>query len=55
MKINLPELVLEIRKKQNKGNFQTDQNKQMLEKIKKDGNPFGKVSDKNIPDKLYCC
>jgi iron-sulfur cluster protein len=55
MKINLPDLVRKIRKKQNENNFQTEQNKQMLKKIKKDGNPFGKVSDEKTPDKLYCC
>lgn len=55
MKINLPEMVLKIREEQNKNSLQTNQNKEMLEKIKKDGNPFGKISDKDIPDKLYCC
>ena len=55
MGINLPMLVRKVREKQNRNNFQTEQNKQMLEKIKKGGNPFGKISDEKTPDKLYCC
>ncbi len=55
MSINLPKAVRNIRKRQNENNLQTEQNKQMLEKIKKEGNPFGKVSDEKTPDKLYCC
>lgn len=32
---------------------ETKENKEMLDNIKKDGNPFGKIKGK--PDKLYCC
>jgi iron-sulfur cluster protein len=55
MKINLPKMIREVRQKQNKKGQQTEENKQMLEKVEKHGNPFGEVSDKETPDKLYCC
>lgn len=32
---------------------ETEENKEMIENIKKDGNPFGKEPGKN--KKLYCC
>lgn len=33
---------------------ETKENKEMIKNIRKDGNPFGKVSGKKI-GKLYCC
>lgn len=32
---------------------ETLENKEMIENIRKEGNPFGKIKGK--PDKLYCC
>ena len=55
MKISLPWYVRRVREMQEEEGLQTDQNKEMLNKVKKHGNPFGEVSDDKIPDKLYCC
>ncbi len=56
MKIELHEKVRKIRAEQEIKGIQSLANKEMLEKIKKDGNPFGKnANDNKIPDKLYCC
>ncbi|MFO7807018.1 MAG: LUD domain-containing protein [Candidatus Moraniibacteriota bacterium] len=55
MKIDLPEMVNKIRNYQDKEGVQTETNKEMLENIKKDGNPFGKEANDKTPDKLYCC
>jgi hypothetical protein len=38
-----------------KENLQTDTNKEMIENIRKFGNPFGKLEEGKIPKKLYCC
>lgn len=55
MKIDLPEMVKKIRNLQFNEDIVTDANREMLEKIKKHGNPFGEIADSDIPDKLYCC
>lgn len=55
MKIGLPWMVRQIRAEQETKGIQSLANKEMLEKIKKEGNPFGRKSDGKIPDKLYCC
>lgn len=55
VKINLPELIKKIRNKMEKENLQTETNKEMIENIKKFGNPFGKIEKGKIPKKLYCC
>ena len=55
MKIELAEKIKEIRALQNDDGIQSLANKEMLEKIKKEGNPFGKNEENKIPDKLYCC
>jgi len=55
MKISLMHHVRDIRKLQQKKGMQTEQNKQMLEKLEKHGNPFGNIEEGEIPDKLYCC
>ncbi len=55
MKIGLPEMVRAIREEQEKNGIQSSANKEMLAKIKKDGNPFGQKNGDKIPDKLYCC
>lgn len=55
MKIDLPSMIREIRQKQQSGGNQTKENKEMIENVEKNGNPFGAVSDDEVPDKLYCC
>jgi len=55
MKINLPELMKKLRSFMEKENLQTEENKAMIEKIRKFGNPFGKIEKGKIPQKLYCC
>ncbi|MBT3356248.1 lactate utilization protein [bacterium] len=55
MKIELPSMIRKVRQMQEEKGNQTKENKQMLENVNKKGNPFGEVSDKETPDKLYCC
>jgi len=55
VKINLPELMKKLRSYLEKENLQTETNKEMIENIKKFGNPFGKLEEGKIPKKLYCC
>lgn len=55
VKINLPELMKKMRSFMEKENLQTKENKEMIEKIRKFGNPFGKIEKGSIPKKLYCC
>jgi L-lactate utilization protein LutB len=55
MGIDLPGLMKKIRKKQQTAGLQTEENKAMLEKVKAEGNPFGKVKEKELPEKLFCC
>jgi len=54
-KINLPELMKKLRSYLEKENLQTEANKEMIENIRKFGNPFGKLEEGKIPKKLYCC
>lgn len=55
MKIKLYKKVRAIRAEQEKGGIQSKSNREMMNKIKKDGNPFGQKKGDEIPDKLYCC
>lgn len=55
VKINLPELMRKLRAVMEKENLQTKENQEMIEKIRKFGNPFGKIEEGKIPQKLYCC
>jgi len=55
VKINLPELMKKLRSYLEKENLQTEANKEMIENIRKFGNPFGKLEEGKIPKKLYCC
>ncbi len=55
VKINLPELMKKLRSYLEKENLQTETNKEMIENIRKFGNPFGKIEKGKIPKKLYCC
>lgn len=55
VKINLPELMKKLRFFMEKENLQTKENQEMIEKIRKFGNPFGKLEEGKIPKKLYCC
>lgn len=55
VKINLPELMKKLRDKLNQADLSTEENQKMIANLKKFGNPFGKIPDKKMPDKLYCC
>jgi L-lactate utilization protein LutB len=55
VKINLPDLMKKLRSYFEKENLQTEANKEMIENIRKFGNPFGKLEEGKIPKKLYCC
>jgi len=55
VKIDLPELMKKLRSFMEKENLQTKENQEMIEKIRKYGNPFGKIEKGKIPKKLYCC
>lgn len=52
MQIPLSNMIRRIRQA---GKVETKENKQMLENVKRHGNPFGEVSENDTPDKLYCC
>jgi L-lactate utilization protein LutB len=53
--INLPEYIRELRNDVIKAGYETDGNKEMMEHVRKHGNPFGEVEEGEIPKKLYCC
>lgn len=55
MDIDLSEMIRKVRILQNKNGIQTDANKEALNNVEKHGNPFGEVSEDEIPDKLHCC
>lgn len=55
LKINLPELIKKLRSFLEKENLQTKENREMIEKIREFGNPFGKIKKGKIPEKFYCC
>lgn len=55
LRINLPELMKKTRAYLADNNVGTEANREMLEKIKKFGNPFGPMDKGQIPDQLYCC
>jgi len=55
MKINLPELMERLREKLQEAGLETEENKEMIEKIRKFGNPFGEIEEDKLPKKLYCC
>lgn len=53
--IDLPEMMKKIRALMEKEDLQTSENREMIEKIRQYGNPFGKIEKGKIPGKLYCC
>jgi iron-sulfur cluster protein len=55
VKIDLPQLMKKLRSLTEKEDLQTKENQKMIEKIRKFGNPFGKLEEGKIPKKLYCC
>lgn len=55
VKIDLPRLMEKTRYYLTEKRIQTDANKEMIEKIRKYGNPFGEVEKGGTPDQLYCC
>jgi len=54
VKINIPEIIKKLRAKAIENGKGTETNKEMVERIRKYGNPFGEIGEK-IPDKLFCC
>jgi len=55
LKINLPGLMRKLRSFMEKEGLQTKENIEMIENIRRFGNPFGKIEKGKIPKKLYCC
>lgn len=55
MQIPLPRMIRTVRQLQQEKGQQTAQNLDMIKKVQEEGNPFGKIKDNEIPDKLYCC
>ncbi len=54
-KIDLPGMMRKIRGKLNVENLETEENKKMIENIRKFGNPFGDSGEDRAPNELYCC
>jgi len=54
VKVNIPEIIKKLRAKAIENGKGTEINKEMVERIRKYGNPFGEIGEK-IPDKLFCC
>ncbi len=53
--IPLPQYIRHLREDLIKSGDETEGNKEMMEHVRKYGNPFGEVKEGEIPDKLYCC
>lgn len=53
--IKLCDEIIKVRKKLVKKKGETEANKKMMEKVRKYGNPFGKVEKGKVPKELYCC
>jgi L-lactate utilization protein LutB len=53
--IPLPQYIRHLRQDLIKSGDETEGNKEMMEHVRKYGNPFGEVKEGEIPDKLYCC
>ena len=54
-KIDLPGMMKKIRSKLNAENLETEENKKMIDNIRKFGNPFGENGENRAPNELYCC
>jgi len=55
VKIDLPRLMEKTRYYLTEKGIQTNANEEMIEKVRKYGNPFGEVKKGETPDQLYCC
>ncbi|MCX8158879.1 MAG: LUD domain-containing protein [Candidatus Pacearchaeota archaeon] len=55
MKINLSDLIRDLRKELVKQQIEPSSITEMIDNVKKFGNPFGKIDTNKKPDKLYCC
>jgi L-lactate utilization protein LutB len=53
--IDVPEIMKKLREFAVKSRLETESNKKMIENVRAYGNPFGKVEEGKIPEKLYCC
>ncbi len=54
-KIDLPGMMRKIRNKLDLAGQETEENKKMIENIRKFGNPFGEKDKERAPNELYCC
>ena len=55
MKIDLPELMKKLRKELVDKKIEPDSVEEMINNVRKYGNPFGKIEEGKGFDKLYCC
>ncbi len=55
IKIDLSNLMRDLRKELVKKDIEPDSVNEMIEHINKYGNPFGNIEEGKTPDKLYCC
>lgn len=53
--VDLPDEILEGRRRLIKAGKQSKANKKMIENVRKYGNPFGKIKQGEKPKELYCC
>jgi glycolate oxidase iron-sulfur subunit len=53
--IELPELIRRARTELVEKGVVPEANRKMIENIKKEGNPFGKLKKGKTPKELYCC
>lgn len=53
--VEVSEEIRNSRKELVEKGIETKANKEMIENIRKYGNPFGKIEKGKIPDKMYCC
>ncbi|MEW6328593.1 MAG: LUD domain-containing protein [Candidatus Micrarchaeota archaeon] len=54
-KIDIPLLIKKLRARMAKNGFELETNRQMVENVRKYGNPFGEIEEGEIPKNLYCC
>ncbi|MDD4251170.1 MAG: LUD domain-containing protein [Candidatus ainarchaeum sp.] len=53
--IDLSDLIKKLRIELVKAGIEPKPNKEMIENVRKYGNPFGKIEKGKTPDKMYCC
>ena len=53
--IDLESEIIRIRQELVEKGIETEDNKKMIEKIRKEGIPFGRLEKGEVPKNLYCC